>query len=269
MKNLNNITFRNITDCFNINIIEGNEVYHKFDEHFHNSYNIGVLKNGEVIFKIDKMEERVNQEIIYLINPKIIHSIVPVDNSAISYIVINCEEKEFNKIFKNKNLIFREHFIKDKIKSEKVIKCIERILNKNSFSLEKQEALIEILEEFQIESREEKIVKKDNIENAIKYIKANYKKEMNLTYICSLSFLSLFHFIREFKKYVGLSPFEFIIQLRIKEAQRLLLKSNKIAEIAIEAGFYDQSHFTKYFQKYVGISPKKYLQSCKINKVEE
>ena len=104
------------------------------------------------------------------------------------------------------------------------------------------------------------------MENVLAYIEENYKKEINLTYISSLSFLSLFHFIREFKKYIGLSPFELVIQLRIKEAQRLLLKTDKIAEIAIESGFYDQSHLTKYFKKYVGISPKKYAKSCnKIN----
>lgn len=269
MKNVNNITFTNIPECFNIRIIEGNKVYHKFDEHFHNSYNIGIIRNGKALFKIDRTEEIINEETIYLINPKIIHSMVSIENRAISYVVINLEEKELNKILKNENLIFRDIFIKDAVKSKRIIKCIEQILNKNTFLIEKQESLIEILEEFQIESKEEQIIKKENMENAIKYIQANYKKEINLTYICSLSFLSLFHFIREFKKYTGLSPFELIIQLRIKEAQRLLLNSNKIADIAIESGFYDQSHFTKYFKKYVGISPKKYVQSCKISKVEE
>ena len=159
MKNVNNITFTNIPECFNIKVIEGIEVSHKFDEHFHSSYNIGILRNGEAVFKIDKIEERINEETIYLINPKIIHSMVSVENRTISYTVINLEEKELNKIFKNENLIFRDIFIKDTVKSDKVIKCIERILNKNTFSIEKQEALIEILE------------------NAVGYIKANYKKK--------------------------------------------------------------------------------------------
>ena len=118
MKNFNNITFTNIPECFNIKVIEGIEVSHKFDEHFHSSYNIGILRNGDAVFKIDKIEERINEETIYLINPKIIHSMVSVENRTISYTVINLEEKELNKIIKKENLENAVGYIKANYKKK-------------------------------------------------------------------------------------------------------------------------------------------------------
>jgi transcriptional regulator GlxA family with amidase domain len=37
-----------------------------------------------------------------------------------------------------------------------------------------------------------------------------------------------------------------------------------LLEIAINAGFYDQSHFSNCFKKYVGLAPDKYRQVCNI-----
>ncbi|MBQ5311141.1 MAG: helix-turn-helix transcriptional regulator, partial [Oscillospiraceae bacterium] len=72
---------------------------------------------------------------------------------------------------------------------------------------------------------------------------------------------SKYHFIRRFRKAAGLTPHRFIIQNRIRKAQRLLDDGSRITETAVSVGFYDQSHFDKYFRKIVGISPKEYISS--------
>ncbi|MEG0355756.1 MAG: helix-turn-helix domain-containing protein [Lachnospiraceae bacterium] len=74
-------------------------------------------------------------------------------------------------------------------------------------------------------------------------------------------FISKYHFIREFKKAVGLTPHRFQIQNRIRKAQHLLTEKRSITEVALVTGFYDQSHFIKCFRKMVGITPSKYLLS--------
>ena len=72
---------------------------------------------------------------------------------------------------------------------------------------------------------------------------------------------SKYHFIRRFRKAAGLTPHRFIIQNRIRKAQRLLDDGSRITETAVSVGFYDQSHFDKYFRKIVGILPKEYISS--------
>lgn len=74
-------------------------------------------------------------------------------------------------------------------------------------------------------------------------------------------FISKYHFIREFKRNVGLTPHRFQIQNRIRKAQHLLAEKRNIAEVALATGFYDQSHFIKCFKKLVGVTPSEYLLS--------
>lgn len=74
--------------------------------------------------------------------------------------------------------------------------------------------------------------------------------------------VSPFHMIRQFKKEIGLTPHQFQIQCRIRKAQKLLLKSKTITEVAFETGFCDQSHFDKSFKKIVGMSPAAYQKAA-------
>lgn len=64
------------------------------------------------------------------------------------------------------------------------------------------------------------------------------------------------HFARAFRRSTGVTPHEYLLQLRIDEAKRLML-STKLAliDIAPICGFGDQSYFTRVFSRTVGASP--------------
>ena len=71
--------------------------------------------------------------------------------------------------------------------------------------------------------------------------------------------LSRTQFNFRFRELLRMSPSEYILKLRIEIAQKLLNTTDKsIAEIAAEAGFYDQSHFTKRFRRVTGLTPLAY-----------
>ena len=74
--------------------------------------------------------------------------------------------------------------------------------------------------------------------------------------------ISPFHMIREFKKAFGLTPHQFQMQCKVRKAQKLL-KERPTAEVAFDAGFYDQSHMDRCFKKVVGLSPKEYKKAVK------
>jgi len=64
------------------------------------------------------------------------------------------------------------------------------------------------------------------------------------------------HFARSFRRSTGLAPHEFLSQLRIDEAKRLMLTTKlPLADIALICGFGDQSYFTRVFSRNVGASP--------------
>lgn len=82
--------------------------------------------------------------------------------------------------------------------------------------------------------------------------------------MAALAFASKYSLIRSFKKEVGLTPHQFLIQNRVRRGQRLLERSASAPEAALAAGFCDQSHFIRHFKRIVGLTPAEYARSCRV-----
>lgn len=68
--------------------------------------------------------------------------------------------------------------------------------------------------------------------------------------------LSVSHFSRAFRISTGLPPHQWLLQQRVKAAKQLMtVRDLPLSEIAISAGFANQSHFTRVFSQMVGVSP--------------
>lgn len=68
--------------------------------------------------------------------------------------------------------------------------------------------------------------------------------------------LSVSHFSRAFRISTGLPPHQWLLRQRVTAAKKLMtLRDLPLSEIAIAAGFANQSHFTRVFSSMVGVSP--------------
>lgn len=98
-----------------------------------------------------------------------------------------------------------------------------------------------------------------NLQQAIEYIDTHFVDEITAEGLAALAKLSVPHFNRLFRKVLRLSPMEYVLSLRVQEAQRLLSTTqSSLSEIAAATGFYDQSHFTKRFRRVTGMTPSEY-----------
>jgi AraC-like DNA-binding protein len=70
--------------------------------------------------------------------------------------------------------------------------------------------------------------------------------------------LSRYQLIRAFARELGLTPHAYILQRRIALAQRLIRSGCDLAEVAMAAGFCDQSHLTRWFVRQFGVTPRRY-----------
>ena len=69
--------------------------------------------------------------------------------------------------------------------------------------------------------------------------------------------MSPFYFARMFKQSTGEAPHEYLMRVRIEEAQRLLAETDEaVAAIALRVGYRTQAHFTGIFRQRVGVTPR-------------
>ena len=102
----------------------------------------------------------------------------------------------------------------------------------------------------------------DNIRYLLKYMESNFEKPLTLDYLAEFANITKYYLSREFKKYTGFSPNDYLITLRIDRA-RLLLTSTTIpaSKIAHEVGIHDMNNFTNLFKKKTGMTPTQYRNS--------
>lgn len=103
--------------------------------------------------------------------------------------------------------------------------------------------------------------KKSNptIEQAIRFFNENYAADIQMNEYAKEHHLSISWFTRCFKQYTGLPPTQYLLSLRIQNAQSLLENSTyNISEIASMVGFHDPLYFSRLFKKQVGVSPEHY-----------
>jgi len=97
------------------------------------------------------------------------------------------------------------------------------------------------------------------ITKAVQYIREHYEQPLEIKRLASIVNLSVRQFERGFYLAFKTSPAAYIARVRVEAAcERLQNSSDKIAVIAQEVGFYDQSHMVKTFIKIMGVSPTTY-----------
>ncbi len=100
---------------------------------------------------------------------------------------------------------------------------------------------------------------KNVIEHAINYMKSHYNTRMNLDDIAADLFLSKDYFRQLFKKSTGMSITDYIQNVRVEEATRLLETTDmNVAAVAEKCGFTDIKFFYKTFKKITGKTPNEY-----------
>lgn len=98
------------------------------------------------------------------------------------------------------------------------------------------------------------------IERARRYIRQHFNHHMRTNDIAKESGASPFHFARIFLAYTGLTPFDFLRNVRLTKALHILRADCKcpITEIALAVGYETPSAFNKVFKKACGISPREF-----------
>ena len=104
-------------------------------------------------------------------------------------------------------------------------------------------------------------ISKDNkyINMAIQFMQEYYSTNISINDICSLIYLSPCHFKRVFKDYIGQTPYQYLMGIRLEKAKEILReKEYSMEEVAKLCGFVNSGHFSTVFKRNMGMPPKEY-----------
>ena len=113
-----------------------------------------------------------------------------------------------------------------------------------------------------LNSRFDDYKNKQKIQQAVAYIRENFDKDLNMAVVSnhiSMNY-SLFSFV--FKQYTGSNFVNFLKDIRIEEAKRLLEETDmKVIDISMKVGYENEKHFMKIFKAACGVSPTEYRKN--------
>lgn len=105
------------------------------------------------------------------------------------------------------------------------------------------------------------------LKDVIEYIKSNINSKIEVKKLKELTPWSYDYFIKVFSKYLGITPYKYVIKKKIERSKALLVESDyPISEIAVMLSFESYSNFNNAFKKQVNCNPEYYR---KINKIKK
>ena len=247
---------------------------HDLQLHFHTDYEMMYVTDGEAEISVDGIQIQTKKGDILFLNKNANHDVHITQAPYNRYVAI-IDSGEFEKQFGGTDL-----FLLFKYSPSQYHHCIKaddfydvQVLFDKIISESKDEpdnytsALISShLQEILIYARRlsnDRFIINDDIKSKVlklqNILENNYQSDITIDEICKGLYISTFYLTRSFTKYIGISPKQYLMHIRLNNAGKLL-KSSKlsIAEIAEKSGFQSTSNFIAYFKKYFGVTPKKF-----------
>ncbi|MDR2752063.1 MAG: AraC family transcriptional regulator [Clostridiales bacterium] len=242
--------------------------------HFHRKFEIYYAVEGSLKFFIDNSIYLVNAGNLVLLGADSVLKTTCAENKPFTRYVVNFSPDyllELSKAFPDAELM----------------KCFDHGLNLIQLSLKRQqtvESLLSLMWESQPDSSEGEVSRKlvlgqlllyldscaieakskeagktsnSIVEGAQKYISANFSSKLTLTDIAKHVFVNEHYLSRLFKKSTGVGIIEYINNIRLAEARRLLEKTTlNVSSVGEMVGFGTTTHFSRLFKDSMGMSPQ-------------
>lgn len=154
-----------------------------------------------------------------------------------------------NPVSYDNNLMLIQNIVKNKQRT-----LCERV--------ESRGILFQLMARFFKEAHLKSDVEDNRIKKSLNYVKKHINENIRIESLADIACISKDHFIRLFKKEIGMTPGQYISQKKIEKAQLLLVTGDMpIKEIAFSLSYDDHSYFNRLFRKITGVSPLEYRKN--------
>lgn len=245
--------------------------HRSFPAHAHEEYVLGAMTAGAEILSIRGEDYLIDRNRLLLIGPGEVHSNRGATDGSFGYAVMYIPTAVVSQaVFEltgsdSPSLPRFEHPAPSDPALRSTLLRAHSVLRGDNGVLSQESALVLLLSELFLlrHLRRGQVptpTHRQNVGSARDYIEAHFRDSFSLGHLAQVAGISRFHLVRSFRDHVGLTPAAYHMQLRVREAKRLIRSGYPIAGAAADVGFSDQSHLTRHFQRIVGTSPGRYAQ---------
>jgi len=105
------------------------------------------------------------------------------------------------------------------------------------------------------------------VKEPVDYIRKNYAQQFTIEELAAVAYLSVSALERRFQKYLAKTPKQFINEIRLENARKLLIETTMpISQVGDETGFGDHSYFSKQFRLFFGELPSDFRNNYHNNR---
>lgn len=265
---------KNLTRCFSLDVagrvgvLQARYYGRAFSPHWHEEYAIGLITGGVEQFEYRGATHRAGIGEIILMDAGEVHTGESWDERGFAFRMLYIPESTFREAAAETwtvsgTLSFRDTVISDD-SLRKALSNLHGILDSRISALEREalflNAAAKILERAgSWKNSVADIPAPLAVQRARDYLLDHLFADISLDLLASVSGLSKFHLLRQFRAEFGLPPHSYQLQHRIIRA-KTLLRSLAPVEVAMTCGFADQSHFHRVFRSLVGTTPGCYAE---------
>ena len=224
-------------------------------------YQISVCLKGKGVFECGDKKYEINEHDIFWFAPNVPHTYYSVspDPWILDWVIYNGQ---------NVDVLFQDGFgIVRQDGASKIASGIERIYtllcgNSMQNHMEASKELYILMLDL-LAYRDGLYHKESSMQKfgpVVEYMEKYFSEEITLEELAEKADVSISYFCRKFKSVYFMSPLQYLIQLRINHAKKLILQfpQMSIKEIALHCGYRDVSYFTAEFKRNTGVVPTVY-----------
>lgn len=241
-----------------------------FPTHWHEHFELHYVLSGEGIMNCNYKSYKVQPGNLVIFNSNELHEGISNTHVFDALVLIFDMEALFGVDSLDWQLIFQTLIHEDKTIEGLFLDIFEEDKNKQiGYKIAMKGKIYELITYLMRNYVSENLTKKESVKRnrdlnrlniVLQYIHENYSNVITNKELSELINLSEFRFCHLFKETVGQSPANYIIQLRLKKAYKLLQKGDMtIAEVSHAVGFNNFNNFGRLFRNYYGFAPSKVM----------
>ncbi len=245
-----------------VNIREGNDIVMN-GFHMHSHYEISFIESGNITVCLSDCVYKGSQPRVVLIPPFVQHFMVPDQNTNYKRINVSFTE-EFVSRLPDEWAVLRRVFKKSGViveLDEKDCENFRYILALLSDDVDDRRRLYLLL--YYVSALGDIAEKSDSdtdavpryLVEAMKYINENYKEKVTAQKIADRLKVGRTTLMMGFRQYFGLSLHDYLLKIRIKQADILRKSGASVETAAFESGFCDAGSYIRAYRRLYGVTP--------------